>query len=122
MRSKPALQSFIENFVGGGFNTTTSTVTLGATATLLLPSNFERMAANIINTGSNNIIVAPTKLVASTMGILLGSLGGSLSLTANEDLALVGWDWWGISTSGAPVVTTIEITRIYDATMAKGDA
>ncbi len=120
MRVTPALQAFIENFVGGGFNVTIDTVTLGAVPVMVLPNNFERMSAAIINTGTDNVAVAPNKQVSNTNGVLLGSRGGNLSLIAQEDLALVGWDWWGYASSGAPTVTVIQITRIYDARTQEG--
>ncbi len=122
MRAIPALQAFIEKMVDGGFNATTTSVALAASVTRVLQGNFERMAATIINTSSVNITVAPTPLVTTTMGILLAANGGALALTARDDLALVGWDWWAIPASGTPSVITMEVVRIYIDSTTRGEA
>lgn len=112
MSRTPALHAFIENEAGGTVNVVIRQVSVGGSAALVLPANFERMAAAIINTGTANLAAAPTNQVSFTNGILLGASGGGVSLAAKDDLALVGWDWWGVSATGTITVTVMEIIRI----------
>lgn len=111
MPNKAALHAYIESVVGGAFNVQTSQVTLGAAATRVLQANFERMAAVIINISAVDIYVLMNNGVSSTNGIKLGANGGALTLSANPDLAMVGWDWWAIPASATPTITVIETIR-----------
>lgn len=113
-RNKPALQQFIEEYVGGQFTVAVTQVTVTTSATKLLANNFERMAALIINTGAANISMNPGPTVTTTMGVQLGAGGGFASLDAQEDLALVGFDWWAVVSALTSTVTVIEIIR-YNA-------
>lgn len=115
-QGKPALQSFIESFVGGNFVVTVENVAVTTTPTRVLQNNFERMAAAIINVGANAIRVTPGQTVTSTMGIVLGDSGGNLSLSANEDLAMVGWDWWAQTVTSTSTVTVMYLTRYTGST------
>lgn len=110
-RGKPALQKFIEDFVGGNYVVTVSQVTVTTTPTRIVPNDFERMALTIINTGSVDLRCLPDMSVTNIKGIVLGALGGNLNLVANEDLALTGWDWYAVCASGSTTVELITITR-----------
>lgn len=111
MAGKPALQQFIEDFIGGSFQVTVTTVTVTTTATKLCGNNYERMALTFIDTGGVNVSVLPANNVSTTLGVMLGASGGSLGLDAQEDLAVVGFDWWGIVGGSSTTVTVIEIIR-----------
>lgn len=121
MPNKPALQEYIEGLVGGAFYVQVTQVTCTAAATKLMSNNFERMAAVFIDTGAVNVSVGPQNTVTPTMGIVLGSNGGSLNLIASEDLALVGYDWWGITSASSSTVTVVEIIRYRPGVGAAAD-
>lgn len=110
-RTKPALQSFIEDFVGGNYVVEVATVTVTTTPTRVLSNDFERMAAVIINTGATDCKITPSNVVTTTLGIVLGNGGGNLSMSANEDLALVGWDWYALTASSTTTLTVMTIKR-----------
>ncbi len=110
-RGKPALQTFIENFVGGNYVVAITNVTVTTTPTRVAQNDFERMALTFINVGAADLHMTPSNTVTSSQGIALGHDGGSLSLAANEDLALVGWDWWAVVATGTTTVTVVTVTR-----------
>lgn len=114
MPTKPALQGFIEDFVGGSFTVAVSTVTVGATFTKIASNNYERMALTIINTGNQNVTILPSISVTTTMGVILAANGGAISLDAQEDLAAVGFEWDGIVSALTSTMTVIETIR-YNA-------
>lgn len=116
------MQKYIEGLVGGSFNTVITQVTLTAASKQILPNNFERMAAAIINTGSTNISVGLDQSVTTTLGILLGANGGNISVNASQDIVLPGWSWWAIPFSGTPTVTVIEVIRISNPNDKPGAA
>lgn len=109
----PALQSYIEGVVGGRFNVQVSTVAVGASSTKLVGPNFERMALAIINSGGVNGVILPDLSVTLTKGITLNANGGSMTLNAHDDLALVGWEWFAISSGGGTTFTIMEIVRYF---------
>lgn len=110
-RGKPALQSYIEALVGGNYVVAVENVTVTTSPTLVLPNDFERMAATLINTGTVDVRIAPILTVAANMGVVLGASGGNLSLVAAEDLALVGWSWFAVVASGTTTITRVTTTR-----------
>ncbi len=110
-RRRTALQSFIETFVGGNYVVTVTNVTVTTAPTRIVQNNFERMTFTVTNMGNVDIRFAPNNLVSANNGVVLGSAGGGVSLIANEDLAMVGWDWWGICATGSTIVTVFEVTR-----------
>ena len=108
---KPSLQDFVEKFVGGNYFVRVSEVTVTTSPTRVLQGDMERMAATIINTGAEQISVSPLRTVTATNGVILGEGGGSLALQANEDLVLVGWDWWAVTSAATTTVVTMEVIR-----------
>lgn len=110
-RAKPALQSFIETFVGGRYNVAIEEVTLTTSASRFIDNDFERMAITVINTGSEDCRLLTDNSVAASKGIVLGQGGGSVSMNPQEDLALVGWEWWGVVGTGTTTLTVITVTR-----------
>ncbi len=115
-----ALQSYIEGLVGGQFTVQLSTVTVNTSSTKLVANNFERMALMLINTGSTNAAVLPSMAVSSTNGVILNANGGSMTLNAHDDLALVGWEWDGITASSSTTFTVMEILRYSASNESKG--
>jgi hypothetical protein len=107
----PALQSFVEAFVGGNYVVAVNTITVTTSPTLVLSNSMERMAAGIVNVGATGLKITPTNTVSNTQGIDLGANGGNLVLVANEDLVMVGWDWWAQVPTGTTTVTVFTVTR-----------
>lgn len=114
MPTVSALQAHIESKVGGRFYVQITSVNVGASATKLVDHNFERMGLVLINTGSNDASVAPQSSVTTSTGILLGKNGGNASLDADEDLALVGWEWWAIPQASTTTFLCIEVIRYQE--------
>lgn len=117
---KPALQQYIESLVGGQFTVTISMVTVTTSATKLVGNNFERMALVMINTGTVNAVILPDISVSTTNGITLNANGGSVTLNAHDDLALVGWNWNGVVNAATTTFTCMEIVRYNAGSGADG--
>ena len=115
-RGKPALQSWIENFVGGNYVVAVNDVTVTTAPTRILQNDFERMAATVINGGVEQIWTKPSPVVDTTSGVILGEGGGNMILTAYEDLAMVGWDWWAVTSTGTSAITVVTVTHISGGT------
>lgn len=95
------LTSFISTKVKGNFTAQNKSVSVQTTTTDLLPNNFGRMSVVMSNFGSYDIFVWPGELPAGASGIKIGADGGVLTLSAGDDLVLVGYDWSGIAPAGA---------------------
>lgn len=108
----PALRAYIETLAGGACNIVVSQVSIGAASTQVLSNNFERMAAAIINTSAANITVVPGIAATVTSGVQLGANGGGITLNAQQDLALVGWNWNAIPSAGTVTITVMEVIRV----------
>lgn len=111
MPIKPALQQFIEDFVGGSFTVAISNPTVNTVATQVAGNNFERMSLTVINSGSVTVTLLPQNNVSASMGIQIAANGGSVSLDAQEDLALVGWSWYAVTAAIPGTVTVVETIR-----------
>jgi hypothetical protein len=107
----PVLEAYLREQYGGRFRVESSTVSIGTSLTRAITSDFERMGLTMINTGANDIHLTPNRSATTAIGILLGSNGGFLSLTAKDDLILTGWDWWGIATTAASTLLLIQLLR-----------
>ena len=107
----PALERFLEEVYGGRFVVANTNLAVATTLTQVTGHNYERLGLTLINTGAKNIHVAPTQNVSSTTGIVLGANGGFLSLTARDDLVLVGYEWFAVSITAGSTVEVIEVIR-----------
>lgn len=110
-RMRPALQSFVETFVGGNYVATVTQVTVTTTPSRVMQNDMERMAATIINTGTTDVRLLPDIGVSTVKGVVLAQGGGNMSLVANEDLTLVGYDWWAVVSAGSTTLEVITTTR-----------
>ena len=109
--ARAALHAFIEEKVGGQYFLQTLNPSVNGTASKILPNNFERMAVTVINTGPTDMTVMFSNGVTTTNGILLGKNGGGLSMSADEDLALVGWEMWAVTAGSSTTAFTAEVIR-----------
>lgn len=67
------------------------------TVTRVLKNNPDRLAYTFINLGANSVYLAWDRQVADDRGILIASGGGSITLSADEDGELVGYELFGIA-------------------------
>lgn len=111
---QPALVRFLENEFGGKYVARTTFPTVGTSLARLVPNDMERMALTIINTGADDVYLTPGPNAAVGTGILLGANGGFLSLTARDDLVVVGYDFWAIASTASSAAMVIEILRYTD--------
>lgn len=109
-----ALEAYLRERFGGRFTVETSTVSIGTSLTKAIGHDFERMGLTFINTGANDIHLTPDQSASTSVGILLGANGGFLSLTARDDLILVGWDWFAIATTTASNLLIFSVKRYSD--------
>jgi len=115
-----ALQAFIDSVAGGPCWVKESTASIGVAEGLIVDHNFERMALAIINTSANTLSLKPGKGATTTNGIILNPNGGSLTVNARDDLALVGWEWWGIAGGAASSIIVFEVIRFSRTQQAGG--
>lgn len=110
-RKLPALEQYLEEVFGGRYYVRPSKVTVQTSITEIVKNNFERLGLTLINGGANDIHLMPDTSVTSSVGILLGSNGGFLSLTARDDLILVGYGFWGVASTASSDLTIMEVLR-----------
>jgi len=110
----PALQKFIEQEIGGSFEVRRGVVSVGTSAVKAASHNYERLALVIVNLSTNTITLSPDAGPTAGQGILLLNTGGVMTLTARDDLALVGFDWYAVSGVVGGSVYVVEVVR-YNA-------
>ncbi len=108
---KPALQAFLEEQFEGAFYVRKNTVVVAGTPTLLAPNNYERLGLIIINLSTADLYIAPDSGVSTAAGILLTGSGSTASMTARDDLVLVGYDWHALSADPPANVYVLEVIR-----------
>lgn len=113
--SKPALQAYLEQHFGGSFEVKVKTVTVPITPTKIVDHNYERMGLTLVLLGANKVFVSPDDAPSATHGIELISSGASIAETANDDLALVGREHFGIADTAPSDVFVVEIVRYASA-------
>jgi len=109
-----ALEAYLRERFGGRFTVETSTVSIGTSLTKAIEHDFERMGLTFINIGTNDIHLTPSRDATSSVGVLLGANGGFLSLTARDDLILVGWDWFAVASSSPTDLLVFNVKRYAD--------
>ena len=82
---------------------------VNSAATKVLGNNPDRFSWAIVNLSDETMYLAWSQDVSSSKGVLLTANGGSTSLTANEDLELVGYPVWMIATSDAKEIYAVEV-------------
>lgn len=82
---------------------------VGATATIILANNPNRLAWIFINLSANAIYLALENSVSATRGVLVAANGGKASMVWDEDFQTVGWAIWGIAPAGASNCYSFEV-------------
>lgn len=80
---------------------------IAVTVTKVLNNNPDRLSYTVINLSGNNVYVAFDQAVSASRGILIAASGGSLTLIAEEDGELAGYELFGIAVGGVADIYTI---------------
>lgn len=97
----------LTRYVEGKFGVKTRTKTnplatsVLTTVTKVLQNNPDRLSYTVVNLGGTALYLAFDNEVSSTRGILLVASGGSLTLNAEDDGELVGYELYGISATSS---------------------
>lgn len=105
------LHRYIDAAYGGNFLVKNTDISVGLTSTQLAPNNYDRLSLVISNYGANDIYVWPGELPAGAQGIHIASGGGVMTLTAKDDLVLVGYDWHGVGKTGTSTALVIAVNQ-----------
>lgn len=104
-----ALSRFVENKFGMKTrsiqNPVTSTV--ATSVTKILRNNPDRLAYTIVNLTAYSVYVGFDSEVSTSRGILVPASGGTLTLSADEDGELVGYEVYAISSGSASTIFTV---------------
>lgn len=79
------------------------------TAGLVLRNDSSRLAATIINLGTNPVFITPDGAPTTTRGIRVGPSGGAITLLWDEDFNLVGLEWFGVTDAGTSDLYVLEV-------------
>jgi len=107
----PALESYIEKQFGGRFTEQRDVKSVGTTPTLLAPNDYERMGLTVVNLGSSVVTLDPFSGMVDGQGILLLTSGSFMTLTARDDLSLVGSAWYATVSTGTENVYVLQVKR-----------
>lgn len=79
------------------------------TVGLILRNNSSRLAATIVNLGTNPVFMVPDTSPSTTRGIRIGPSGGAITLLWDEDFNLVGMEWNGVTDAGTSDLFVLEV-------------
>lgn len=106
----PAPVLFLRDRFGGDFEEDEETVDVGTASVRVVYNDPEAVALTLVNTGSDNIYVAPSNLVSATFGVVLLP-GGSVSVTVRDDATLPTREWWALGASAGQTLHYIRLRR-----------
>jgi hypothetical protein len=85
---------------------------IGVAGEQVLRQDANRLAVTIVNLSAATFYLSPDRVPSATHGIRVGPSGGILVLNWREDLHLVGYEWWGLSTVAASDIFIIETVSL----------
>jgi len=88
------------------------TTTVGTSVTRILRADPDRVAVILLNLGGNDLYISPDEAPSATRGIYVGANGGSVVMLWNEDLILVGNEWFGVAPGGTTQIFTVELVGV----------
>lgn len=106
------LQELVEQQYGVKTDVKISTIALTTTAQRICDNNPNRVGLLILNLGSTKSFINWSTGVSSTNGIQLVNNGGDFSLTWLEDFNIVGYEMYGVGSSGGETLFVAEIYTI----------
>ena len=81
----------------------------GTAATVLFPPHPDRLAWVLINLSVNPIYLGLTDAVTALHGFRVAPNGGFVCMRWDEDLGLVGREWWVIAPAGASAYYWLQV-------------
>lgn len=89
---------------------------IGEDATRVLPNDPNRVAAIIVNLSAADMHFGPfpdVKIVAPNLkGVLVPAGGGNMILIWDEDLSMVGEEWYGVAAAAGSALLTMELVTM----------
>lgn len=79
------------------------------TVGLVLRNNSVRLAATIVNLGTNPVFIVPDNAPSTTRGIRVAPSGGTVTLLWDEDFNMVGMEWTGVTDVGTSDLFVLEV-------------
>lgn len=79
------------------------------TAGLIVRSHPDRVGLIIINNGTSNVWVKPSRDVALSNGIYIGPSGGAVTFDWSKDFSIISREWYGIASAAASDSYILEI-------------
>ena len=81
---------------------------VGTTAARMLAQDPQRVGFIVVNLSANLVYVGPFGNPSATRGILVGPNGGNVIARWQEDLSVVGYEWWAVADAAASDVLVME--------------
>lgn len=107
-----SLAEYVDKRLGAQALPLTSTGTLNIARGVAIPRNPNRLFCVFVNLSANSMYLNPVGAPSNTNGVLIGALGGSLTLLAEEDFDMTGYEWDGIAAADASSFFLLEgVTR-----------
>lgn len=106
-----AAAQFTAAQLGGPTSEKETVVATGATPVTACGNDPDRVGLVIINLGANTVYAALAGNPSASLGIILNSNGGSLTLNVRDDYSLSTREWSVSSPAGASSVYVLELRR-----------
>lgn len=84
------------------------TEAMSSTAAVVLRADSGRLAALVINLGSEVVTLRPSGVPTAALGIRLGPNGGAMSINFRDDFSLVGKEFQGIANANTSTIYVSE--------------
>jgi len=97
----PSVYDFLDKFYGARTLAQDKVVASGATYAQVVGNNPRRIMLLIVNRGDSEVEIATTRNPDTGQAVLLTPKGGSMALNARDDGALVSYDFYARSVTGA---------------------
>ncbi len=106
-----ALARFAERHFGVKTRATTADIITVASPAVIqaAPNNPDRLMLVFMNLSGTDMYVSPDRRPSNTHGVLLQNGGGSLSLRAEADGELVGYEWTAWCTAALEELFVMEV-------------
>jgi len=109
--SRGAVFDYLQRLFQGSLQGRDSVLTVGTSMVQAADRDNERVALTLVNIGASTIFVGPTTQVSLTRGIRLGSNGGLITLSVDEDALLSALEWNAISDVAGGTLYIITVRR-----------
>jgi hypothetical protein len=90
-------------------NISPASAQLNSQSSQLFKQNPNRLAWILVNLSTTDVFVTPLFRATATRGIRVPSNGGFMSLLADEDLDMVGYEWFAIASLDLSPIFWLEV-------------